>query len=124
MVVIVVVILMMGVGRSDDPPSPRPIDNPKPPTDQPTPHPQPTPPLTNQWHTQGKGSVKGIAEYLKLADDAKKGLADLSPQHKADVLQVRTTWVYRAVPVGWAVVIESIGRTYYVALPPGRCRNV
>ena len=37
---------------------------------------------------QGKGSAKGIADYLKTADDAKKGLAELSPQQKADVLQV------------------------------------
>ena len=32
--------------------------------------------------TKGKGSVKNIVEYVKLPDDQKKGLAELSEQQK------------------------------------------
>ncbi len=49
--------------------------------------------------TKGKGSIKGIAEYLRVADDAKKGLADFAPQRREDVLRVRA-----CVVVGWGGV--------------------
>lgn len=38
--------------------------------------------------TKGKAAAKGILDYLRVPDDAKKGLAELSPQQREDVLRV------------------------------------
>lgn len=38
--------------------------------------------------SRGKGACKSLIDYLKQPDEQKKGLADLTPQQKEDVLQV------------------------------------
>lgn len=37
---------------------------------------------------KGKQSVRSISDYLKMSDDQKKGLAELSEKERNDVLKV------------------------------------